>query len=49
MRKLLTNETLQFFRDAGERGGKARTPAKCEASRENLKKARAKRWAGRKK
>jgi len=47
--KKLPPETLEFFRNAGEKGGKAKTPAKREASRKNLAKARAKRWAERKK
>ena len=46
MKELLNNETLAFFRNAGEKGGKAKTPAKQLASRKNLEKARLKRWAG---
>ena len=44
----LRGKLLAFFSDAGEKGGKAKTPAKIRASRINLAKARAKRWAGKK-
>lgn len=47
--KKLNPETLEFFRTAGRRGGLARNPRKRVASLENLKKARAKRWAGKEK
>jgi hypothetical protein len=43
--KKLNPETLDFFRTAGRQGGLARNPRKKTASLENLKKARAKRWA----
>lgn len=44
--KKLSPETLEFFRRAGAKGGLARNPRKKTASLENLKKARARRWAG---
>jgi len=44
--KKLNPETLEFFRTAGRQGGLARNSRKKSASLENLKKARAKRWAG---
>lgn len=44
--KKLSDDTLAFFRDAGRKGGLVRNPRKKIASLENLKKARAKRWAG---
>jgi len=47
--KKLSSETLQFFRDAGRRGGLVKNPSKKTASIENLKKARLKRWAEKRK
>lgn len=47
--KKLNPETLEFFRSAGRKGGLARNPRKRVASLENLKKARARRWAGKEK
>jgi len=35
---------LKVFRAYGSKGGKVKTPARARASRENLKKAREKRW-----
>lgn len=49
MKNKLNEETLEFFRKAGEKGGLVRNPRKRKASLANLEKARAKRWAERKK